>query len=534
MRYGSKVESIMLTKVIVIAAILISSLYMFSCSQVGSKQEAAAATEVDIYYFYFNPCASCDVEKEFQIRLDTLLGEDIKHINLRMFNAFYSSVEEKLLQFFEQYYVLEEHREAPILFLGDTYIQGSANIDRNLKYEFDKARSSSNVATPQLQESEDIQLIRQPNVRITDEEKQSRIIYFYVPLCAECDEVENFFNTLNSSYYVLYEGQAIKSRLEIEKYNISTIDNLEMLRRYFDEYRIPDEDQQVPILFIGDKYLKGYEEIKGNLVNLIEAGQGILTPLLLEMPESSENALPALTRYEIAGVLTTGLINGVNPCSISMLLFFLSTAISKSNSILKMGLSFILGRFLTYVLLGTLLFNLLLIIDVNWMQQAEAVMKVIVIMIVLFFAVYNIRDYFAAKGEKYDQIKLQLPVALRRMNHNWIKKFTAVKNTRVLVVLSFLLGILISIGEFLCTGQIYLLTIIYMMHDFSQFNLEALAWFLIYGIGLIIPMLLLLFVLYKGREVFDVSEFARSKLHYVKLINAAVFVVFGLIVLFVF
>lgn len=488
---------------------------------------------LDLYYFYFNPCASCDVEKEFMTRLDTLLGGKREEINLRMFNAFYESTAEKLLQFYGRYGVLEEHRTPPILFIGDAYIQGSANIDARLMDEFDTAKLEKRILEPEVKPQTALPYVSEKRVRVDKSGTDSNIIYLYVPLCAECEDVESFFDDLDPSYNIPYDGQLINSQVIITKLNVSEIENLNLLRTYISKFGVPEERQQVPIIFIGDKYLFGIEEIKGNLKNLILSGEGFFTPKFNEAGGDSVNIDADLTKYDFAGVITAGLINGVNPCSISMLLFLFSTVASKGLTTIKIGLSFIIGRFVTYFLLGTLFFNLLLTLDAEVMRYIEWIFKSILIMIILFLVVLNIRDYFAAKSEKYDKIKLQLPVALRRMNHKWIKFFMSVKNPRLLTAMGFILGIIISIGEFLCTGQIYLLTLVYIMRISPQFDAMTILSFLLYGLALIVPMLLLLFIIHKGKEVFEISEVVRKNFQYIKLLNAFVFLVFGIIIIFV-
>lgn len=490
---------------------------------------------VDVYYFYFNPCPSCDVEKEFRIRLDTLLGNQTEDIRLKMYNAFYGSTAEKLLQFYAEFDVDQEHRTPPILFIGNVYIQGSANIDERLKSELNKAKQQEERITVSTVESktEVLPVSHKISGLNTQNGTNTKIMYFYVPLCAECEDVESFFDDLDPSYNVAYDGQLINSQVIITKLNVSEIENLNLLRTYISKFGVPEERQQVPIIFIGDKYLFGIEEIKGNLKNLILSGEGLFTPKFNEAAEDSVNIDDDLTKYDFAGVITAGLVNGVNPCSISMLLFLFSTIASKGLTTIKIGLSFIIGRFVTYFLLGTLFFNLLLTLDAEVMRYIEWIFKSILIMIILFLVVFNIRDYFAAKSEKYDKIKLQLPVALRRMNHKWIKFFMSVKNPRLLTAMGFILGIIISIGEFLCTGQIYLLTLVYIMRISPQFDAMTILSFLLYGLALIVPMLLLLFIIHKGKEVFEISEVVRKNFQYIKLLNAFVFFVFGIIIIFV-
>jgi len=144
------------------------------------------------------------------------------------------------------------------------------------------------------------------------------------------------------------------------------------------------------------------------------------------------------------------------------------------------------------------------------------------------------RDYFAAKNEAYDKVKMQLPIWLRRFNHGMIKRMSGVENNKLLIPLCFLLGVFISIGEFLCTGQMYLATIIYVLKNSETFSIEAIVYFLIYGAAFILPLAVITLLIHRGKEVFDISEIVRGKLHIIKLVNAFIFLVFALIVLFFF
>jgi cytochrome c biogenesis protein CcdA len=109
-----------------------------------------------------------------------------------------------------------------------------------------------------------------------------------------------------------------------------------------------------------------------------------------------------------------------------------------------------------------------------------------------------------------------------------------VENNKLLIPLCFALGVFISVGEFLCTGQIYLATIIFVFKNSEAFNLEAVSYFLIYGIAFVIPLIAITLLIHRGKEVFDVSEIVRDKLHIIKLVNALIFLIFAIIVLFYF
>jgi hypothetical protein len=103
----------------------------------------------------------------------------------------------------------------------------------------------------------------------------------------------------------------------------------------------------------------------------------------------------------------------------SMLLFFLSLLTVKNIRILKIGFSFMAGKFLAYMLLGTIFFKFLSVINSGVLN---VFMKVMLAIILLILIIMNIQDFFAAKGERYERILLQLPEGFRRFNHRIIKK----------------------------------------------------------------------------------------------------------------
>ncbi|NLM11413.1 MAG: hypothetical protein GX213_11675 [Clostridiaceae bacterium] len=148
------------------------------------------------------------------------------------------------------------------------------------------------------------------------------------------------------------------------------------------------------------------------------------------------------------------------------------------------------------------------------------------------FIILNIRDYFAAKNEEYNKILLQLPERLRKFDHNLIKTVSGIKNYKVFVPVCFILGVLIAAGEFLCTGQIYLATIVLMLQRSPYPDFNVAISFVLYGIAFVLPLLIITIILSKGKAAFEVSEAVREKMPLIKMINALFFLIFITIILF--
>ncbi len=232
------------------------------------------------------------------------------------------------------------------------------------------------------------------------------------------------------------------------------------------------------------------------------------------------------------GVVVAGLIDGVNPCAISMILFFLTfVQVQNRKRTFLIGFLFILGTFISYFLLGTVLFKLISRINIPLIRL---LIRYFMLIFVIVLIILNLKDYYSAKGLKYGKIILQLPPYLRRLSHRIIKQLsTTSSNTKVMAILAFITGILISLTEFLCTAQIYLPTIvsIIQLSGNVSLTLKAIIMLLIYNIGFITPLLIILTTICIGAKVLDLSEVVRKHLPKIKLINALFFTIILILLL---
>lgn len=348
------------------------------------------------------------------------------------------------------------------------------------------------------------------------------IIYFYSSTCSTCQKLSSF----------LKDMQQKNTNIKLIKYNILNLINKSLMDKYTKIYMVKEDDIGiVPVIFVKKTYLIGEKSIKEKLENLIRKSDGIKTIEIYSNTENHDMDIKQFRSFKTFSVFLAGLINGINPCSMSMLLFFLSLVATKRINILKIGITFCIGKFLAYLMLGTIFFNILSKLDIEWFH---GVVKVLMLLMILILILLNLNDFFAAKEEKYNRIKVQLPKFFRKLNHNIIENILNVANIKFLLLISFFLGIIISLGEFLCTGQIYLTTIITILQTSNIMSLHAFTYLVLYDTAFIIPLLILTYTIHKGKEVFDISEVIRERLHLIKLINTGIFIVFGIIVLILF
>jgi hypothetical protein len=93
----------------------------------------------------------------------------------------------------------------------------------------------------------------------------------------------------------------------------------------------------------------------------------------------------------------------------------------------------------------------------------------------------------------------------------------------------FFLGAAVSAGEFLCTGQIYLATILYLLRADTGGNTVAFVSLLCYTLAASLPPAVLVVFCYKGKQALALSEFVRQRMPLIKIANALIFALFALL-----
>ncbi|MDR1542077.1 MAG: hypothetical protein LBU32_29690 [Clostridiales bacterium] len=349
----------------------------------------------------------------------------------------------------------------------------------------------------------------------------STLVCFVSTACESCFKTKEFLATLDEEY-PLDGGGSTKVALHV--ININEGDGSQVIRQFFEAYKVSPSDQRTPILFYSKGYLAGDPTIQQNLVYLIKLGaaRGFDDRFL----GAASAAGPSMS---IPAVFAAGLVGGVNPCSISLALLLLTLVANKRDKILKVGFTYISSKLITYLALGLFLYSFIQALDSAVFRNVQGILKWVAGGLALGLAFFNILDFFSARGEKYGKIKVQLPARLRNFNNNLIKRALARDSLIILTV--FLVGAAISAGEFLCTGQVYIATILYILKS-SPGNYQTLAAFFTYVIAMVIPMsLMVVFVAY-GKRLLELSEFARKRMPAIKLANAFLFLCFAYYIIF--
>lgn len=276
-------------------------------------------------------------------------------------------------------------------------------------------------------------------------EPSLQIVYFYSTTCSTCQDVTEYLSSLSPEECAL------------QKYNIYIEENIDLLYDYCLFYDISnDEVGQVPIIFVGNYYYMG-EDIVENLKELVGKKQIIVTP---DITEVKTNIIRE-QKVDLAKLIIASIVNGLNPCSLSMFLFLIMLlANNQSSKIISVGILYCIGKVVMFCLIGSVLFQTFAAINNN-----KLLSLIYYGMIILYIVLgsLNLRDFFVLRNHKKANMMAQLPKSFRKFNHKIIRYFSKIQAEFVLPILSLLLGALIASTEFLCSGQIFLLTIVEMI-----------------------------------------------------------------------
>jgi cytochrome c biogenesis protein CcdA len=498
----------------------------------NSGRGADVVTEEHLYLFYAfnNPCETCHDDEEFYAEFGRQI-QDIPNkpiVITQSFNVFQESPRAYFEVFCEVFEIDWKKLPMPILVIGDGYLAGDEAIKAGARDLYLRQRHTAKKVQVEREDSslEKEAAAAPPKDFPATGVDNSILVVLVTSACENCEKAKALLGKLPDRI-TLADGSS--SPLDIYYFNVAEDEGLLAALHFSGAYKVPESRQIVPTVFYTGGYLAGYEEIAVGLDKVLSSGaaKGFV------YPGSTNAAAPELAWRELPAIFLAGLLGGVNPCSVSMLLLLLSLLAAKSGRILPLGLTYVGSKMIAYLALGFGLFSLGQSLNQELLVSVSGIIRMVVIILSLLLCALNLADFVNARRENYGAIKVQLPAALRRFNHRLINKVTAT-DPRFLILGIFFLGLAVSAGEFLCTGQIYLATILYLLRTDTGGHSVALLSLLCYTLAAALPPAIIVVFCYKGKQAFALSEFARQRMPLIKLANAALFALFAVLALLFF
>lgn len=230
-------------------------------------------------------------------------------------------------------------------------------------------------------------------------------------------------------------------------------------------------------------------------------------------------------------IVAAGLADGVNPCVFSTIIFLVTFMLSfkkRRKDILLIGGFFTLSSFVTYFLLGVGLLTVLR--QLVFFEVLFVFLKLALAVIALLVGLLHIIEvahYLVDRDQK--KIVLRLPVKVKKKIIGYVNKYLRSKH---LIFGAVVLGVIVTVFESVCTGQLYLPTI-YLIIKEGLGGTRPYMYLMLYNFMFILP-LVLVFLLCLW--VVDVRKFLGLEIKgfvFGKLFLGVLFLCMGVLLLFI-
>jgi thiol-disulfide isomerase/thioredoxin len=360
--------------------------------------------------------------------------------------------------------------------------------------------------------------------------KLPQVVFFFSQTCHACQKTKaEVMPGIEREFF---------DKVVFDYLDIANLDNYKLMLSLRQKYNVKKDG--VPAVFVEGTFLVGYPEVKEGLRNAISGAiekgrrQG-----LYKLP--GIDLAKRFLSFGLLAIISAGLIDGINPCAFTVIVFFVSFLAFqgyRKRELAAIGLTFIAAVFLTYVSIGVGIFRFLYSINKFYLVTRIIYYAIAALCFILgILALYDL--WVFKKTKKAEGMTLQLPRAVKNriqaiigMHYRKTQKGNAEGGRHFAALLgsAFITGFLVSLLEAVCTGQMYLPTITFVMKE-SSLRMRAFGYLLLYNTMFIFPLLLVLIFALYGTTSEQFAKFAKGHMLAVKLLMAFIFFALGFFML---
>lgn len=488
-------------------------------------------SQVHGLYFYSQDCTHCiAVIDDLLYPMQNELGTKL---HIRLVEIDYAENYELLIRAEEYYGIMPEERAIPTLVIdGEVYI-GEEEIRENLRTVVEQGILSEGIPWPDIPDFDPAAIISEENAAASAEicsidssdgcESGAPIYaaYFFQTGCDSCSRVEADLAYLRTKYPTMI----------VEKFNVYDDAALGM---WLAKRANRADDFHTPALFMGSEAWVGEKEIiPGAIEVALQCYETEGSPKVWEAfdeQQANTNIQEQFRNMSWLTVVLAGLVDGLNPCAFATLIFFISyLTISgrKGKEVILVGITFTLGVFLAYLVIGLGFYKVLDLLG-NTLNVIARWVYVFTALLCLTLAVLSFRDVSKAKSGNLEDMQLKLPDALRKRINAVIRKG---RGTNRYVLGAFTTGVVISLLELACTGQVYLPTIIFVS-SVPELRFQAIFYLVIYNLLFIFPLIVVFILAFYGTTSKDLTRLLQKHAAAVKIGLGIIFAALGIWLLF--
>lgn len=219
-------------------------------------------------------------------------------------------------------------------------------------------------------------------------------------------------------------------------------------------------------------------------------------------------------------IIGAGLIDGINPCAIGLLILllgYLMVFAKQPERMLKTGIVYIITIFLTYFLIG-LIFSQVVYYLITWKYyyQISRIFLYVIASLIILVGLVNIKDFFwYGKGFTLGVSPNRTPVLMRYMQ-------------RVSLPATIVLGVLVTLFELPCSLPLYVGAVTLIS---GQFTFMTIVYLLFYNLMFILPLIIIFLILLSSKRIFELKDWQERANRWMKLSMGLAQIAIGIVLL---
>ena len=488
--------------------------------------QAQQTSPIQMYLFYAEDCPSCQAVLQSYV---PTLQSMYPFLEIKTFDLANPAYYEALAKLEQKYN--RRGSELPVIFIGDQMLSGEQEVMAKLdplilEYQI---RGESRPSLPPLEIGS--------ASKVSGKTFSVDMAYFYQKGCPKCDRASYLLKYIMRKY----------PHLNVKQIDLNTADGKRLNEILSNRLRLPSEKRLIaPSLFIGEDYLSPdeimesrvealilkYESIATSVASQPEPKDAGVTPSQEELKKAEESIVERFKSFGVLAILLAGLMEGLNPCALATLIFFISylTMVGRTRKeIFWVGMGFTGIGFVTHLLLGVGILEF--IQHLSFLPLFSRIVYFITFVFSIFLGIFSLYDYIQLKRGQPSKMTLQVPNSLKKRIHRIIRKREGEwegnkrgKSIRFLFA-AIVIGFIVTLLQSTCTSQVYLPTILFVT-NIPSLRDSAIFYLILYNIIYILPLVAIFGIVYWGTTSEQLSSFLQRRTSTIKLFTALFF--FGL------
>ena len=349
------------------------------------------------------------------------------------------------------------------------------------------------------------------------------IDYFFEPGCKECKIIsDTVLPALSNAFYGKYV---------LNYRDLGIMTNYALLVRC-QETTGSIKNEPVYIIINERLLFSGLKEIQSDFLPAVD--KAINEQAITQEKKDNPVDLPALIeqRFQhltLFSVLLAGLIDGINPCAISTLIFLISVLLIagfRNSRLIVVGITYCLASFITYTAIGFGLFRF--IHSLEGLPIVRRGLELAMAGILIVMAYFSFRDawkYHLSRDP--NSIALKLPHRIKLIINSIMRLFSTARHA---LFAAFFIGVLVTLLETVCTGQVYVPTLVLIIKSGASPFL-GLIYLLLYNLMFILPLVIVFGLILYGIKVQHLIDWSRQQVVKSKVIMGCLFIALALVLI---